>query len=105
MQESMDSFNPYNQLNDKEFDIVLNRIGTYLYLIHNKNINPTNLFLHVMGNQQIQGLFVAMTSCPSVILILRSILNRYPNLIKSKMLRSKAIKINKQFKKKNVNVR
>lgn len=103
-QENMDSMSPFNQLSEKEFDIVLAKIGTFLYLVHNKNINPTSLFLYVMENPQIQVLLMEITSCSSLILLLKSILNRYPNLIKSKMLKNKAIKINKQLKKKNHNV-
>ena len=104
VQESMDSFNPYNQLNDKEFDVIINKIATLLFLVSNKNINPTNLFLNIMGDVNFQKLLIEITSCQSLILILRTLLNRYPNLIKSKMLRNNAIKINKKLKKKNINV-
>jgi len=105
VQENMASFSPYNQINEKEFDIILNKIGTFLYLTHNKNINPTTLFLSVMSSDKIQTLFMEMTSTPNIIPILKAILNRYPNLIKSKMLKTKATKIHKKAKKNNKNVR
>jgi hypothetical protein len=101
MQEQIDALSPYNQLNQKEFDAIITKIGSFLYLTHNKNINPTNLFLYIMTDKEVQALIIELTSCPSLITILKCILNRYPNLIKSKMLKSKATHINKQHKKKN----
>lgn len=105
VQEEMDSLNPYNQLSEKEFDIILTKVGSFLCLTQNKNINPTTLFLLIMENNNIRLLLMEMTSSPSIIPILKSILTRYPNLIKSKMLKNKAIKLNKKANKRKKNVR
>lgn len=104
-QESINSFIPYNQIGESEFDIVLNKLGSFLYLINNKNINPTNLFLFILSDKDIQKLSMVLMSSPTLMPILKGVLIRYPNLIKSKMLKNKATKINKSFKKKNIHVR
>lgn len=103
--EQIDSLSPFNSLNDKEFDIIVNKIGSYLFLITGKNINPTSLFLYVMSDKNIQLLFLKMTSYPSIILILKQILSKNPNIVKSKMLKNKAIKINKANKRKKYVIR
>ena len=43
-------------------------------------------------------------STPTLMPILKGILVRYPNLVKSKMLKTKASKINKLLKKQNISV-
>jgi len=102
--DSIESFIPYNQINEVEFDIIINKLGAFLFLINNKNINPTNLFLTILSDPNMQELSMKMTSSPTLMPILQGILKRYPNLIKSKMLKTKASKINKTLKKKNINV-
>lgn len=101
----MDDQNPFAQMSDKEFDIIVAKFATFLCLIYNKNINPTELFLKVMGNLTHQKILSELTAQPSVILILKLLLKRHPNLIKSKMLKTKAIKANKSFKRKKIRVR
>jgi hypothetical protein len=98
--EQINNLNPSNDLNEKEFDIIINKIGCYLFLISGKNINPTTLFLYIMSDKDIQQVVLKISSYPSVILILKQILNKYPNIVKSKMLKNKAIKINKSHKRK-----
>lgn len=103
-QETIESFIPYNQISEHEFDIILNKIGTFLYLINNKNINPTNLFLIILSDVNMQQLSIQLMSTPTLMPILKGILVRYPNLVKSKMLKTKASKINKLLKKQNISV-
>ncbi len=103
-QDSVESFIPYNQIGEVEFDIILNKIGSFLYLINNKNINPTNLFLIILSDPQMQKLSMQLMSTQTLMPILKGILIRYPNLVKSKMLKTKANKINKALKKKNIHV-
>jgi hypothetical protein len=103
-QDSVDSFIPYNQIGEAEFDVILNKIGSFLYLINNKNINPTNLFLTILSDPNMQKLSMELMSTSTLMPILKGILIRYPNLVKSKMLKTKAGQINKTLKKKNIHV-
>ncbi len=84
---------PVAILNEKEFQIFLLKFGSLLFLLNNKNINPTFLFLTLVKNDQLQNIFKEMSGISTLLEILRIILIIYPNLIKSKIVRDNSIKI------------
>lgn len=90
--------NPIYSINEKEFDITLTHITTYLILINNKNLNPTNLFLLIISDKNVQLLCKELTGFTNLIQILKLILNRHPNLVKSIILKKKSIKYVKKNK-------
>lgn len=91
--------NPVFILNEKDFDIFLLKFGSLLYLLNNKNINPTFLFIALVKDENLQKIFIKMSGIKCLVEILKTILISYPNLIKSKILKSNSIKILKAKKK------
>lgn len=97
----INNLNPINILNDKEFDIILCNLATYLILVNNKILNPTNLFLIIISDKNVQLLCKELTGFSNIIPILKLILNRNPNLVKSIVLKKKSIKYSKKAKNGN----
>jgi hypothetical protein len=71
-----------------------------LYLLNNKNINPTFLFLSVVKSDPLQQVFQELSGVPTLVEILKYLLISYPNLIKSKIIKENTIKILKNKKQK-----
>lgn len=90
--------NPVIILNEKDFDIFLLKFGSLLFLLNNKNINPTLLFITIVKDENLQEVFKQMTGINTLLEILKTILVHYPNLIKSKIVKNNTIKILKQKK-------
>jgi hypothetical protein len=84
---------PIAILNEKELQIFLLKFGSLLYLLNNKNINPTFLFLSLVKDSNLQDIFQYMSGVPTLVESLRFILISYPNLVKSKIVRENSIKI------------
>jgi hypothetical protein len=92
--------NPVYILNEKDFDLFLLKFGSLLYLLNNKNINPTFLFISLVKDDNLQKVFMKMSGINSLMEILKTLLIYYPNLIKSKIVKDNSIKILKAKKRK-----
>jgi hypothetical protein len=92
--------NPVFILNEKDFDVFLLKFGSLLFLLNNKNINPTFLFISLVKDENLQKIFIKMSGINNLIEILKTILVCYPNLIKSKIVKDNSIKILKNKKQK-----
>lgn len=91
--------NPVYILNEKDFDVFLLKFGGLLFLLNNKNINPTFLFISLVKSDELQNVFIKMSGINSLIEILKTLLIYYPNLIKSKIVKDNSIKIIKAKKR------
>lgn len=92
--------NPLNRLNEKEFDDCLLKYGSLLSIINNKSLNPTNIFLLIVKEKEYERVFSEFSGIPDLFNIMKMIISRYPNLIKSKMVAETA---KKYFKKRQKN--
>lgn len=93
--------NPVIILNEKDFDVFLLKFGSLLFLLNNKNINPTLLFISIVKDESLQAIFKKMSGINTLLEILKTILTHYPNLIKSKIVKNNTIKILKKQNKLN----
>ena len=90
--------NPVYVLSAKDLSTFILKFGSLLYLLNNKNINPTFMFISVVKEESLQKIFTHMSGIPTVIECLKTILTNYPNLIKSKIVKDNSIKIVKKQK-------
>ena len=92
---------PIVLLSEREYENSLMKFGSFLYLINNKNINPTFIFINLVKEEKLQKIFMEITGTNTLTEILQKLLTFYPNLIKSKMVKEQCIKIvkNKQRNK------
>ena len=93
--------NPLTHINQHEFDEIMIKFGAFLYLLNNKNISPTFLFLSVIKDKNLEIVFKKISGITETNEILKLILHRYPNLIKSKMVKNSATRIIKNKKLKS----
>lgn len=91
--------NPVSVLNEKDFDSFLLKFGSLLFLLNNKNINPTFVFITLVKDDKFQRIFLEMSGIPTLVEILKKLLICYPNLIKSKIVKENSIKILKNKKR------
>jgi len=100
--------NPIYILNEKDLNSFILKFGSLLFLLNNKNINPTFMFISLVRDECLQKVFIHISGIPTIIEILKIILTNYPNLIKSKIVKDNSIKIIKkqlqQNKRKKKNV-
>jgi len=90
--------NPVIILNEKDFDIFLLKFGSLLFLLNNKNVNPTLLFISIVKDENLQTIFKKMSGINTLVEVLKVVLNHYPNLIKSKIVKNNTMKILKAKK-------
>ena len=90
---------PIVLLSEIEYENNLMKFGSFLYLINNKNINPTFVFINLVRDENLQNIFLKITGSNTLIEILQKLLTVYPNLIKSKMVKEQCIKIIKNKKR------
>lgn len=93
--------NPVIILNQKDFNTFLLKFGSFLFLINNKNINPTFLFISLVKDENLQKIYSKMSSISTHVEMLKTVLINYPNLIKSKIVKDNSIRIIKNKKIKN----
>lgn len=92
--------NPVYILNEKDFEEFLSKFGGLLFLLNNKNINPTFLFISLVRDESLQKIFKKMSGINTLMEILKTILTHYPNLIKSKIVKDNSIRILRNKKRK-----
>ena len=97
--------NPVYILSEKDLNSFVLKFGSLLFLLNNKNINPTFMFISLVKEESLQNIFIRMSGVPTIIEILKIILTCYPNLIKSKIVKDNSIRIVKnQAKRKQKHV-
>ena len=85
--------NPVYILSEKDLNSFVIKFGSLLFLLNNKNINPTFMFISLVKEESLQNIFIRMSGVPTIIEILKIILTCYPNLIKSKIVKDNSIRI------------
>lgn len=84
---------PADRLEMYEFVAGLLKAGSFISMIENKKLNPTNLFLIVLEKKDYQDFFVEITACSSLKESLFKMLQLHPSLVKSKFTKSYVRKV------------
>ena len=79
--------NPAAEMLDEEFDDLITKFGTFIFLITKKSISPSSLFISIVSDKYLSGAMMRMAGMDSLMVLYNNILIRYPNLSKSKMLK------------------
>ena len=85
---------PSDQINLKEFNSSVLKAGYLISMLENKKINTTMLFSLLFEKPDYQKFFTEITSSDSFKQAISSLLYLYPSLVKSKITKSLARKMN-----------
>lgn len=98
--EKIEDENPISQITEKEIDQFIVKVGSLITIIKNKNISPATLFITIISEPTYEHLFSKFIGTKTSLEISKILMSRYPNLLKSKLVKNSAIKIMKKRKNK-----
>lgn len=92
---------PLTILGDREFEETIFKLGSFLSIVHNKRINQTLLLTSILEDEDFRKIIIKLTEIEEPMLLISKILNKYPQLAKSKIVTNKI----EALKRKHVNRR
>jgi len=78
--------NPTFTITDKELDLVLLRIGSFLSIINNKKINQAKLLVTIINDIKFQQIILKLTEFDNLKSLVEIFIEKYPSLCKSKVV-------------------
>lgn len=97
-----DEDRPSYMMEEMEFENQITALGSFLTIIKNKKINPTHMVLVLFEDQEIQKFFIKLTGLDSFESLMYNILRKYPQLCKSKTVKTKILAYAKHHRKKSL---
>ena len=94
--------NVINNINEKEFNEFILKLGSFLSIVNSKKINQTQLFLHILENKNLQEVSLHITGIDTLEEFVRELILRYPILYKSKIVKTQLSKNAKRKTKKYI---
>jgi len=92
--KQLEEMNPSSQISDRELDMILLRMGSFLSIASNKKINQAKLLVTIVKNKSFQKCILDITESNNLYTLIQCLLQKYPTLYKSKVL-YKMLKRNK----------
>ena len=92
---------PTYKLYEEEFIEKMYKFGSLLSIIKNKKINPTLFLAILLKEENIRNIFMEYVEIDKFYMILHNILEYYPNLTRSKIVKKEY----KNYVKRNVKLR
>jgi hypothetical protein len=89
--EQAKNTSPIVQIDDKESDMIVLKMGSFLSIINNKKINQAKLLVTVLKNKKFQDCFLQMMDFDNLQTLVECIIKKYPLISKSKVV-YKAVK-------------
>lgn len=77
---------PLSDITDTELDMIILQMGTFLSIINNKKVNAAKLLITSVENKYFRGVFQDLAEIDNLQLLVRSIVDRYPNVSRSKIV-------------------
>lgn len=79
-------YNAVTKISNNEIDDIILKMGTLLTITKNKKINQTKLFIAVIRSEPFKQIFMQLTDIENFHTLIKLLINRYPNVCKSKNL-------------------
>lgn len=89
--EQTNNNNPITQIDDKETDLIILKMGSFLSIVNNKKVNQAKLLVTILKNKKFQQCFFHMLEINNLQSLVEYIIKKYPLICKSKVVH-KAIK-------------
>ena len=90
--EQMEESNPLTQITERELDMLVIKMGSFLSIISNKKINQVKLLITTIQNKLFQQCFLKITDMHNLQALVQYLLRKYPTLCKSKVIYKALIK-------------
>jgi hypothetical protein len=85
IEDSMNS-NPAIKMSENELDDIILKMGSFLSIISNKKINQAKLLIMTVKDKYFRQLFQEIAEIDNLQLLVRSIIDRYPTICRSKIV-------------------
>lgn len=82
---------PVEELTEHELNMIILYLGSFLSIISNKKINQAKLLIITVENKYFRELFQELTAIDNTQLLIRSIIEKFPTISKSKIIIKKLI--------------
>ena len=73
-------------ITEKELDLIILKMGSYLSIINNKKINQAKLLIELVKNEKFKSCFLKTAEINNLQCLVRYIIERYPTLCESKVV-------------------
>lgn len=80
---------PIHQIQTKEFNLALIKFGSYVSIIQNKRLSQTFILLQLLESEKLREIFKGICEVDNFQVLLLQLLECYPALCKSKIIKSK----------------
>jgi hypothetical protein len=89
--EQTNNSSPLVQINEKETDMIILKLGSFLSIINNKKTNQAKLLVTALKNKKFQQCICNLLEVDNLQSLVECIIKKYPLLCKSKVVH-KAVK-------------
>ena len=94
--------NPANDLQEREFEETVLKMGSFLSIIQNKKINQAKLIITIIQNKIFGNCFLEISNVENAQSLIFNILKKYPTLYKSKIIYKTLVNKNANNRKRNI---
>ena len=93
---------PIHQIKAKEFNLSLIKFGSFVSIIQNKRLSQTFILLQLLEDENLREIFKKICEEDNFQILLLQLLECYPALTKSKIIKNKITQLFNPKKKKRV---
>lgn len=84
--KQVQSISPIFQINEKEVDLILLQLGSFLSIINNKKVNQVKFLITIINNQTFRDCVFEITTYDNLQTLIETIIEKYPSICKSKII-------------------
>lgn len=100
--DKVDQNDPIHQIDEREFDENLIKFGSFISIVKNKRINHTMLLVFVLEDKLIRECFKQVMEIDNEYVLLQRLLDRFPILCKSKIVKHKLTELARDKSRKTI---
>ena len=101
-EDFMNHSDPIYQINENEFNSALLQFGSFVSILKNKRVNQTLILSELLGDKQYKECFTFLTEIDDDFTIIQKLVNKYPILCKSKIIKTKIKALNNVGRRKKI---
>lgn len=91
--ERLQTYNPYNAMEEGELNDVISKFITLVWLIKDKKLTKTTFFAEIIENEVIRAIFKRICGFDDDVELFKELLSRYPSVSESKFIKNQVKKI------------
>ena len=94
-----DVVQPSMNIVDRELDLLILQMGSFLSILHNKKINHAKMLIFLLKNEKYRSCFLRICEIDNLQALIQALVIRYPSLCRSKVVFGEINRINEHNKR------